>query len=658
MMTDVLFFLLLALLLAGPVITLVAAGLRQVPSISAYLLCIALAIGALASAGILWQGRAASFDLTFLAPFPFALLVDRLSAYFLLIVCLVGAPVALFSSSYVERHYHGARRVWFWGLLPWFLLSMVLVVTASTAFAFMFGWELMTLLSAGLVLIDGHDGERRANVFTYLLMMHAGAAAVFAAFLVFLPHSSGLDFAAMRAAAPLLTPAARSAIFLLGFIGFGTKAGIVPLHLWLPKAHPIAPSPVSALMSGVMLKTAIYGFVRLSFDLLGTGPAWWGYLVLVAGAVSGILGILYALEEHDLKRLLAYSSVENIGIIYLGLGAALVFTAQHAPGWAAVALMGALLHSLNHALFKSLLFLGAGAIADAAQTLNLEELGGLFVRMHRTGVFVLIACCSIVGLPLLNGFVGEWLTFRSFMAGATLPGLAPAIVLPLLAGVLATIGGLAAACFGKLFGVAFLGRPRSVEAADAVEVPCAMQAGMGILAAACVVLGVAPAIILRPLAAVAQQLLPGVGLPPQAFALPNILPVVAIAVVVVALVIFLVRRAPRITPTWACGMPGLDSRMQYTSTAFSKPLRKVFAAVYRPERSIEKMPAGQPFFPNWIAYRSVRTTSFERSLYRPALNGVIATANRLRRLQTGNIQVYLLYMFLALVAALIYMRFA
>jgi len=657
-MTDVLFYLLLALLLAGPVITLIAARLRQAPAISAHLLFVALVAGALASVAMLWQGRVVSVDLSCLAPFSFSLLVDRLSAYFLLLICLVGAPVALFSGSYVERHYHGARRVWFWVLLPWFLLSMVLVVTASTAFAFLFGWELMTLFSAGLVLIDGHDGERRGNVFTYLLMMHAGAAAVFAAFMVFLPHSAGLGFAALRTAAPLLTPAARSAIFLLGFIGFGTKAGIVPLHLWLPKAHPIAPSPVSALMSGVMLKTAIYGLVRLSFDFLGTGPAWWGYLILAAGAVSGVLGVLYAIAEHDLKRLLAYHSVENIGIIYLGLGAGMIFAANHSPAWAAVALMGALLHSLNHALFKSLLFLGAGAIADAAETLDLEELGGLFSRMRVTGTVFLIGCCSIVGLPLLNGFVSEWLTFRSFIAGATLPGLAPAIVLPLMAGVLALIGGLAAACFAKVFGVAFLGRPRSVEAADAVEVPRAMQAGMAILAAACVVIGIAPVIVLRPLAGIVLQLLPGVVLPQQAFALTNMLPLIALAVIVVALILRSLCRAPRITPTWACGMPGLDSRMQYTSTAFSKPLRKVFSQVYRPERSIETLPADPPFFPHWIAYRSVRTTSFERSLYRPAINGILATANRLRRLQTGNIQVYLLYMFLALVAALIYMRFA
>jgi hydrogenase-4 component B len=450
-------------LLFIPAITLVCGWRKKMRGLPSVLLIVSLSVGTLVAALSFWRGDRLTFDISQLTPFPFALTVDRLSAFFLLLICAVGTPVALFSTSYIERHYGSPKRDWVWGLMPLFILSMVLVVTASTAFAFLFGWELMTLFSAALVLIDGDSEQRRHNIFIYLVMMHAGAAAVIASFLLFLPHAASLDFGSMRAAVALMPPGLRAAIFLLSFIGFGTKAGLVPFHLWLPKAHPIAPSPVSALMSAVMLKTAVYGFVRFAFDFLGGGPGWGGYLVLLAGAITGLLGILYALAEHELKRLLAYSSVENIGIIYLGLGASLVFTANHMPIWATVALIAALLHALNHSLFKSILFLGAGAISDATHTLDLEMLGGLLKRMRVTGTLFLIACCSIIGLPLFNGFVSEWLIFRSFIAGSELSGMFAAVVLPLMAGVLGLIGGVAVTCFAKLYGVAFLGRARSLR---------------------------------------------------------------------------------------------------------------------------------------------------------------------------------------------------
>ncbi|HEV2133273.1 MAG TPA: proton-conducting transporter membrane subunit [Terracidiphilus sp.] len=622
-----------------------------------FLIC-ALVAGAVASLQALAYGNRPAVDLSWFAPLPFVLALDRLSAYFLLLICTVAAPVAIFAIPYVARHYDGRKQSGMWALLPLFLFSMVIVVASDTVFAFLFGWELMTLFSAALVMVDGADGERRRSIFTYLLMMHAGAGAVFGAFLLFLPHSPGLDFASLRASAPLLTNGVRAALFLLAFVGFGTKAGIVPLHLWLPKAHPIAPTPVSALMSGVMLKTAVYGFIRFAFDLLPAGPAWWGYVVLTAGAVSALLGVLFAIAEHDLKRLLAYHSVENIGIIYLGLGAAMVFNSHNAPMWAALALTAALLHSLNHALFKSLLFLGAGAIADAAHTQDMEELGGLLERMRVTGIVFLVACCSIVGLPLFNGFVSEWLTFRSFLAGGELHSVFAAIVLPLGAGVLALVGGLAAACFAKVYGVAFLGRPRSDEAAHAQEVPWAMQAGMSLLAAACVFIGVAPGFVLNLIASAVQELIPGAPAAGLSGSLVQLLPWIAASVAVICIFWLAVPRNTRVTSTWACGLPALDSRMQYTATSFSKPLRKVFSWAYKPDRTVQVLPLDQPCFPASISYRSVRTTSFERAMYRPALDAIVAAAQRLRSTQTGNVQVYLLYLFLALVAALLYMRFA
>jgi hydrogenase-4 component B len=648
----------LVLLLAIPAVTLLAGRSRRGRNFSSILPVLAAVTGA-AVGYLCWTlGVRAEVNLSEFAPIPFALEVDRLSAFFLLLMCIVAAPVFLFSASYVERNYEGARRLLLWVFLPWFLLSMVVVVTASTAFAFLFGWELMTLLSAGLVILDGDSKERRHNLFIYLLMMHAGAACVFAAFLLFLPYRSGLDFASMRAAALSMPAGIRTAVFVLAFVGFGTKAGIVPLLLWLPKTHPIAPSPVSALMSAVMLKTAIYGFVRFGFDFLGGGPSWWGFVVLLTGALTGVLGVLYAVEENDLKRLLAYSSVEIGGIIYLGLGASLVFASHGAPNWAALALCAALLHSLNHALFKSLLFLGAGAISDSTHTLNLEQLGGLQKRIPWTGTAFLIACCSIIGLPLSNGFVSEWLTFQSFLGGAALTNVSAAILLPIMIGVLALIGGLAATCFAKVYGIAFLGRPRSQEAENAHGVSIAMRSALIFLAVACIGIGIFPGFLLRPLGQNATELLHGGMLPPAVTTLEHVLPWLALGFMVFTGVVMLLRRAPRMTPTWACGLPGLDCRMQYTGTSLTKPVRKVFAMVYRPERSVNIEADERQYFPSAISYRSVRTTSFERSLYRPTVDGIVSIGHRLRRLQTGNIQVYLLYVFLALIGVLLFMRFA
>jgi hydrogenase-4 component B len=656
-MTSLAFNSFLVVLLFVPAVTLVSRWWNGARVFASLMLLTATLLGGAIGAACWWRGIRVAVDLSAFAPVPFALMIDRLSAFFLLLISAVSAPVILFSLSYIERHYDGARRVWLWALLPWFLLSMVIVVTAFTGFAFLFGWEMMTLVSAGLVMTDGDSQERRHNTFIYLLMMHAGAAAVFAAFMLFLPHSAGLQFATMSASGTMMSPGVRTAVFLLAFVGFGAKAGIIPLHLWLPKAHPIAPSPVSALMSGVMLKTAVYGFIRFAFDFLGTGPSWWGYVVLLAGALSGVLGILYALAENDLKRLLAYSSIENIGIIYMGLGASLLFAAFHAPALAALALCAALLHSLNHALFKGLLFLGAGAVSDSTHTVDIEELGGLLRCMPGTGTVFLMACCSIVGLPLFNGFISEWLTFQSFLAGATITNLPLSIILPLMVGVLALIGGLVAACFAKVYGVAFLGRPRSADAEHALEVPLTMQAAMMILAGACILIGIFPGFILRPLDVNAQELLRGGMLPSAVAPLAGLMPRLALGIAAIFAVVALGRRVRRTTSTWACGLPDLDSRMQYTSTAFSKPLRKIFAQVYRPDRAVEVSPVDRPYFPTSISYRSVRTTSFEKSLYRPAVEGIVSIGHRLRRLQTGNIQVYLLYIFLALIGALVFMRF-
>ncbi len=657
-MISTLFKSFLLLLLCIPVLLLLIGRSKRGRNLYSLLLLLIAIIGVVVSCVGWTEGIGIECKLAGFAPLPFALQLDRLSSFFLLLMCAVAVPVCLFSSSYINRHYQGARQLWFWVLLPWFLLSMVVVVTASTGFAFLFGWESMTLLSAALVAIDGDTKERRHSLFIYLLMMHAGAGCVFAAFMLFFPHTTSLDFAGMRTAAETMSPSLRSAIFFLGFLGFGTKAGIVPLHIWLPKTHPIAPSPVSALMSAVMLKTAVYGFLRFGFDILGAGPEWWGVVVLLAGGLTGLIGILFAIQENDLKRLLAYSSVENIGIIYLAIGASLIFRAHGSLDWAAVVLCAALLHCLNHALFKSLLFLGAGAISDATGTLDLEKLGALQKRIPETGIAFLIACCSTVGLPLTNGFISEWLIFQGLLAAAALTSVSASLLLPIMIGVLGLIGGLAATCFVKLYGTAFLGRPRSSEA-DAVDnVPVAIRAPLLMLAAACAAIGIFPGIVLRPLSVNARELLHVNTLPPIVGDLVSLMPWLALIVGVAGSAFMLYRRISRTTATWACGLPVLDNRMQYTGTSFSKPVRRVFARVYRPERSVEVVPEDRPYFPTTIAYRSVRTTSFERSLYRPAVEGIVSVGHRLRRLQTGNIQIYLLYVFLALIGVLLFMRFA
>jgi hydrogenase-4 component B len=459
----------------------------------------------------------------------------------------------------------------------------------------------------------------------------------------------------MRAAATGLPNSLRTVIFLLSFIGFGMKAGIVPLHFWLPKAHAIAPSPVSALMSAVMLKTAVYGFVRLTFDMVGAPQPWWGYLVLGTGIATAVLGILYALAENTLKRLLAYSSIENIGLIYIALGVSLVFRAHSMPILAALALVAALFHALNHALFKGLLFLGSGAIYRSTNTLNMEELGGLLSRLPGIGISFLIGCAAISGLPLLNGFVSEWLIFKSLLNGSSIE---PAPALPLLIGAVALASTLACACFVKVYGVTFLGRPRSAAADHANSVPENMDLSLFAIAVACLILGVHPGLALRPLNLLAAVLVANAIPPPELATISRAMPLVGAAVgLSLVLALRLMKWSGRRVDTWACGLPGLTERMQYTATSFSKPLRSVFTAVYKPARKLDVEPAGESYFPASISYQSVRTTSFERTLYRPAVDVVVAVARQLRRLHTGNIQVYLLYIFLMIVSLLLVLRF-
>ncbi len=422
-----------------------------------------------------------------------ALRVDGLSALFLVVVGLVGATAAVYGHGYSAAYEGRATLRLLGAMLNVLLLSLSVQVIADNALTFLVAWEAMSLSAYAMVLTE-HDrpGTVRAAHW-YIALMHASFAALVAAFLLLSAGDPTGSFAGMREAT--LAPGVRDAVFLLALLGFGAKAGLVPLHIWLPMAHPVAPSHVSALMSGVVIKMGVYGFVRVVIDVLGGGPAWWGGVVLGVGAVSALLGVLYALMEHDLKRLLAFHSVENIGIIFIGVGAGMMFQSFGLPELAALGIVAGLYHTVNHACFKALLFLGAGAVLHATGTRNMEELGGLIRRMPRTALFFLVGACAISALPPLNGFASEWLVFQTLLGGSAIPQPEIAVIMPIAVAMLALTSGLAAACFVKAFGITFLAIPRSAAAEGAHEAPLSMQSGMAALVAACVGLGLGPALV-------------------------------------------------------------------------------------------------------------------------------------------------------------------
>jgi len=387
------------------------------------------------------------------------------------------------------------------------------VVTAKNIFYFLIFWELMSITSYFLVVYEHEKPAARKAGLIYFVMTHIGTAFITAAFILLYVHSGSFHFDSFGANASPLNFAWKNAIFLCALIGFGTKAGIIPLHIWLPEAHPQAPSHVSALMSGVMIKTAIYGLLRFLFNFLGTPFPWWGSLILVFAALSTLLGVLYALMEHDLKRLLAFHSIENIGIILLGIGMAVLFNAANQPVFASFALMAALYHTMNHAAFKGLLFLGAGAVISKAHTGNMEELGGLIKKMPWTAVCFLIGAVAISALPPLNGFVSEWLTFVSLLMGFKNGSAGISLLTPVLAGLLGFASALVATCFVKVFGITFLGTARSEHARQSSEVDLSMKLGMGMLAACCIIFALSAPVITFLLGKVTQALFGSEALP-------------------------------------------------------------------------------------------------------------------------------------------------
>ena len=604
-----------------------------------------------------------------------ALRLDGLGAFFLVVVGLVGSAAAIYAFGY-SAQYAGRYSLRLVGaMFNLLLLALSLQVMADNALTFLILWEAMSLTAYCLVLIE-HDqrGTVRAGVW-YLAMTHAGFVALIAMFLLLSGAELTTSFASMRAGAALLSPSSRNVVFLLALFGFGAKSGIIPLHVWLPMAHPVAPSHVSAVLSGVVIKMGIYGLVRVLLDLMGGGPAWWGGVVLGVGSVSALLGVLYALMEHDLKRLLAYHSVENIGIILIGVGAGLIFHSYGLMTLAALGFISGLYHTINHASFKGLLFLGAGSVLHATGTRNMEEMGGLIKRMPWTALFFLVGSVAISALPPLNGFVSEWLVFQSLLGASNIPTPEVAVVMPIAVGILALTSGLAAACFVKAFGITFLAIPRSREAEHAHESPPSMLTGMALLALACVALGVAPVVVVPALG----RVLAGLGGLPDTHAVftlnlslvapnnfasmsPTLVALgllVLLGLVPLAMLIFRVNRRWRVSDSWGCGRVGQTPRMEYTATAFAEPLRRVFAELYRPtkELSIDFHPDSK-YFVQSIEYRSEITPWFEKALYGPLLWFIRFVASLVRRLQSGSVHIYLFYIFVVLLILLLIARWS
>ena len=603
--------------------------------------------------------------------------LDPLGTFFVLILSVVALALGIYSFGYA-RGFYGRKNI---GVLAAFynalLLATTLVFTASNAFFFLIAWEIMALTAYCLVSFEHEQTETRNAGVLYFIMSHVGTGCLILGFLLLFQAAGGQSpgdygFDAFRALGDKLSPGRRDAAFLLFLVGFGVKAGIVPLHIWLPEAHPVAPSNVSALLSGVLIKTGIYGLIRVLFDFMGTPPNWWGVTILTIGTISALLGVLYALMEHDLKRLLAYHSIENIGIILMGLGAALMFLHTNHPVLATLALIAGLYHTINHAIFKALLFLGAGAVLHSTHTRNMEEMGGLIKRMPGTAFFFLIGAVAISALPPLNGFVSEWLTYQSLLQGFGTTDSLVRLVFPLGGAMLALTGALAAACFVKAFGITFLAQPRSEHAARAREASPTMLIGMGLLTAACIFLGLFPALFLTLLAPVTGQLLGqplpanliradgwvlGSTLEPGGTVSTAGIALMGICLLPIPLVLWWLfgrRTRTRIGPTWDCGLRGLTPQMEYTATGFSKPIRMIFKALFRPRREVQREYDYSPYFAKTLRFESHIEEAFVSRLYRPLNRGILRVSRRMRALQAGSVQAYLIYIFITLLVLLLF----
>ena len=591
---------------------------------------------------------------------PLHLRLDPLSAFFLILLGGASFGVSLFSAGYFRTMAGNTL-----GLLcleyHLFLAGMALVLLADDAYMFMVAWETMALSSYFLVTTDHHVPDIRKAGFLYLLIAHVGAISILLSFGVMQGgHGIGAyTFDAMRAAH--LTPFWASAAFLLALFGFGAKAGVLPLHVWLPEAHPAAPSPVSALMSGIMLKTAIYGILRVTFDLLDVHQWWWGVLALALGLLTAVFGVMFAAVQGDMKRLLAYSSIENIGLLLVGIGLTIIFHAYGKDALAALSLTATLYHSLNHAFFKSLLFIGTGSILHATGERNMGRLGGLIHRMPWVSVLMLVGVLSIAGLPPLNGFVSEWLLLQAFLQSPGLPNSYINMLVPVAAAVIAMAAALAAYVMVKFYGVIFLGQHREEALEHAHDAGIPERIGMVWLALGCVLLGLAPVFVVGQIDFVSQMLL-GTGLGNAAtnwiFLAPVdterasyspvyfLLAVLGVMLVTALVVHHFYHGRLRRSPAWDCGFPAQTARMQDTAEGFGQPIRRIFEPFFKIENELPTP------FDTHPKYHGRSDDRFWLALYLPIKFLTEKLSSWVSMLQHGRIHLYLTYTFVTLIVLL------
>lgn len=602
----------------------------------------------------------------------FSFHIDMLSVFFIFVISLIGLFCSIYGFGYV-KHFYGKYSIGVLGFFYHILLgSLLLVVTSSNALFFLIAWELMSISSYFLVVYDRNDSNNVEAGSLYLIMTYVGTAFIILAFLLAYRYTDSFDFFVLKENMHLIPSSVKDMIFLFAMVGFGTKAGIIPFHIWLPAAHPAAPSHVSAMMSGVMIKTGIYMIIRLFLDIFQPIPLWWGETVLIVGAVSSLLGVLYAMTEHDIKRLLAYHSIENIGIILLGIGSAMIFYTLGMPTLALLGLMAGLFHTLNHAIFKSLLFLGAGSVIDQMHTKNMEEYGGLIRYMPVTAFTFLIGSMAISALPPLNGFFSEWLTYQALFQGISQLSFSLQWIFILATASLAFTGGLALTCFVKIFSALFLARPRSKEVLHTKESSLPMQVSMIALAGLTFVVGFFFSILTNIFERIGQSftifnqttafvsLSPGMSLESGSHFSFVSAPFLFVLFLSIFLIVFIstrffVNRRQKIVyaNTWDCGT-SLSSRMEITATGFARSILLIFKNVLKPsmQQNVEYHDAESRYLPKSRAVSMRVENMYDIYFYKPLQKMIDGISMKSKMIQSGNVNMYISYIFFALIIAL------